>query len=67
MPTRDEETRQAARRAWLHEAAAQAGLTLQAHHEAGVAERFAQLAAQAETLLAVPLEEDDLPAPVYRP
>jgi 1-carboxybiuret hydrolase subunit AtzG-like len=48
-------------------AAEQAGLPLAPEHVPGVAEHYARLAAQAELLLAFPLEDADEPAPVYTP
>jgi 1-carboxybiuret hydrolase subunit AtzG-like len=51
----------------VREAARRVGLELQPQHLPGVAEHFARLTAQAELLLAFPLEEDDEPAPVFTP
>jgi len=62
MPSKDSDVDRAVR-----EVAALVGLTLGPHHLPGVAENYARLAAQAELLMAFPLEEGDEPAPVYVP
>jgi hypothetical protein len=48
-------------------AAAAQGLEIPAPYRAGVVANLERIAAIAERFLALPLEEDDEPAPVFRP